>query len=146
MKKLNIYCKDKNCLPERQHPTDAGLDLKAAVWANVTPRVTTKIPTGVHVEIPEGYVGLIFPRSGLASRGITLANSVGVIDSDYRGELICAMTNTKPHNFKCEVQQYDRIAQLVIVPIALPELNICETLEELSNTERGDGGFGHTGE
>jgi dUTP pyrophosphatase len=124
MKKLRISCKDEQCMPTRAHPTDAGLDLRAAEEVILSPKITKKVPTGIHVEIPEGYVGLIFPRSGLASKeGVILSNIVGVIDSDYRGEIICALQLTKLHQIKKTIKQYDRIAQLVIVPIALPRLS-----------------------
>lgn len=99
------------------------------------------IPTGIAMEIPEGYVGLIFPRSGLATKnGIQLQNCVGVIDSDYRGEIKVALVNTGKSHFRVEPGM--RIAQMAIVPIAYAEM---EVTEELSDTERGTGGFGSTG-
>ena len=141
MSKLKIYCKDPKCKPQRQHPTDAGLDLRADSFRELHTNTVAKIKTGIHVEIPENHVGLIFPRSSLGLRGITLANTVGVIDSDYRGEIICAMVSRKLES----IHQYERIAQLVIVPISIPLVTFVEELEDLSNTKRGEGGFGHTG-
>lgn len=98
--------------------------------------------TGVHVAIPEGYVGLVFPRSSAAiKRGITLKNSVGVIDSDYRGEIKLALQTRHPHA-PVELERGERIAQLVIVPAHTPEL---EVVDELPETARAEGGFGSTG-
>lgn len=99
------------------------------------------VSTGIAVEIPEGYVGLIFPRSGLATKyGIQLQNCVGVIDSDYRGEVKVAMLNAGRSPFRVDPGM--RIAQMIIMPIQTVEL---EVSEELSDTERGTGGFGSTG-
>lgn len=145
---LKIYCKDRKCRPIRAHSTDAGLDLKADKTYQLSMGIVTKIHTGIHVEIPEGYVGLIFPRSGLATKfGISLANSVGVIDSDYRGEIICAIKYIPQKGFMstCSIKQYERIAQLVIVPCKTDNISYVNSLEDLSNTDRGEGGFGHTG-
>ena len=136
---LKIYCKDEECLPYKRHYTDAGLDIRSAENAVIFPGESRMIRTGIHVEIPEGYVGLIFPRSGLATKyGIGLANSVGVIDSDYRGEIKCVLTSKTLFT----VRAYERIAQLVI---AKHERAKWEIVEVLSETERGTGGFGSTG-
>ncbi len=101
------------------------------------------IPTGIAIEIPDGYAGLVCARSGLASRqGLAPANKVGVIDSDYRGELIVALHN---HSDTCSmIQPGDRIAQLLIVPILSPEFVFVQK-DEISGTDRGSGGFGSTG-
>ena len=100
------------------------------------------VPTGVAVAIPEGYAGLVLPRSGLAGRhGLTLANSPGLIDSGYRGELACALVNLDPHE-PVKIARGDRIAQLVIVPVAAVEP---VWADGLSPSERGVGGFGSTG-
>ena len=121
----------------------AGADLYAATDAPVEIGAgkTVMIKTGLSVEIPSGYVGLIFARSGLAcKRGVAPANKVGVIDSDYRGEIIVAL-----HNHTCETQTIDageRIAQMAFVPYMAATF---EETEELSDTERGVGGFGSTG-
>jgi len=143
MSNLRIYCKDKECTPKRAHLTDAGIDLRAAEDTVVS--VTgSKIPTGVHVEIPEGYVGLVMLRSGLSIEGFSLTNGVGVIDSDYRGEIICSVRYNTLYKAYKKIEQYQRIAQLVVVPCMLKE-EFVEDLNDLSNTERGEGGFGHTG-
>ncbi len=108
---------------------------------NIPSHSTVMIPTGLAIEIPEGYAGLVFARSGLAAkRGLAPANKVGVIDSDYRGEWFVAMHN-HTDEVKC-VEGGERIAQMVIVPFLKAEF---ELAEELSSTERGAGGFGSTG-
>ena len=100
------------------------------------------VPTGVAVAIPDGYAGLVLPRSGLASkRGLTLANAPGLIDAGYRGEVICAMVNLDLHE-AVEISPGDRIAQLVIV--AVPEVSPA-FVDELPGSSRGTGGFGSTG-
>ena len=100
------------------------------------------VPTGVAVAIPDGYAGLVLPRSGLAGRhGLTLANSPGLIDSGYRGELACAMVNLDPEE-PVKIARGDRIAQLVIVPVASVEP---VWADDLPASERGIGGFGSTG-
>lgn len=98
--------------------------------------------TGVILEIPEGHVGLLFIRSGLGKKGILLANGVGVIDSDFRGEVKLLLYNG--NSIPYEVQSGDRIAQLMILPI--PDIQLEQvSIQEISNTERGSGGFGSTG-
>ena len=121
----------------------AGADLYACLDECVTiePGGTAFIPTGLAMELPQGYVGLIYARSGLAcKRGLAPANKVGVIDSDYRGEFIVALHNhgEQPQT----ISHGERIAQLVVAPILLPEY--VETAS-LSDTQRGKGGFGSTG-
>ena len=130
-------------LPRRATPESAGLDLCACLEEPVTirPFELVRIPTGLAAALPAGTVGLVYPRSGLASKfGVTLANCVGVIDSDYRGELLVAMTNDSQTDYT--IQPGDRIAQLVVTPILLPEP---VEAEELDSTVRGEGGFGSTG-
>jgi dUTP pyrophosphatase len=129
-------------LPAAQHPGDAGLDLRAAADAVVGPGERAMIPTGIAVAIPDGYAGLVLPRSGLASKhGLTLANAPGLIDAGYRGEVICAVVNLDPAE-KVEIRVGERIAQLVIVSV--PEI-AAVWADELPGTARGDGGFGSTG-
>lgn len=106
-----------------------------------SPGETKMIRTGLAVEIPEGYAGLVYARSGIATkRGLAPANKVGVIDSDYRGEVMVSLHNHS--NEEQEIADGERIAQLVIAPFLAAEF--CET-EELSDTARGEGGFGSTG-
>lgn len=133
------------CQPSRAYDTDAGLDLKAAENVTVEPGEVRKVPCGIKIEIPIGYVGLIFPRSGLGTKKrITLANTVGVIDSGYRGEIICMMQNTSGYPYT--INQFERIAQLVVIPCLLGEPVQVEDIEDLAPSARGAGGFGHTGE
>mgnify|MGYP001818529380 CR=1 FL=1 len=143
MSKLKIYCKDENCMPKRAHPTDAGIDLRADKEYRI-PTTTELVKTGIHVEIPDGYVGLVALRSGLSKEGFYLANGVGIIDSNYRGEIMCAIRyNSLAYAYK-NIEQYQRIAQLIVVPCILEE-EFVNKLEDLSETDRGEGGFGHTG-
>jgi len=121
----------------------AGADLYAALEAPVTIPAggDAKIPTGLAMEIPAGYAGLIFARSGLAAKqGLAPANKVGVVDSDYRGEFLVMLHNHGSENRT--VHPGDRIAQLVIVPVLAP---VFEETDALSDTDRGSGGFGSTG-
>ena len=130
-------------VPTRSTPGAAGYDMCACLEVPVTiyPGETVMIPTGISMEIPLGVAGLIFPRSGMASkRGLAPANKVAVIDPDYRGEIFIALLNHgKVHQV---IQPGDRIAQMLFVPYFAPEL---EEVEVLSETKRGDGGFGSTG-
>jgi len=129
-------------LPEYARPGDAGLDLRAGVDAEIAPGERGMIPTGLAVAIPEGHAGLVLPRSGLASRqGLTLANAPGLIDAGYRGEIVCAVVNLdRKHPVK--IARGDRIAQLVVVPLAVVEP---EAVDELPESARGADGFGSTG-
>ena len=121
----------------------AGADLYACLERDVTiaPGETAFIPTGLAMELPRGYAGLIYARSGLAcKRGLAPANKVGVVDSDYRGEFIVALHN---HGIQPQtISTGERIAQLVVTPVLIPEYIEVETL---SDTQRGAGGFGSTG-
>lgn len=129
-------------LPTRAHAGDAGLDLYSCEAAHIGPGERWSVGTGIAVEVPEGHAGLVLPRSGLArDHGISLPNSPGLIDAGYRGEIRVLLLNTDPAEaFKVETG--DRIAQLVIVPIALAEP---VESEALGDSERGDGGFGSSG-
>ncbi len=130
-------------LPERARRGDAGVDLRSSVDVVIPPAGGREmVPTGLHMAIPEGYGGFVLPRSGLAARhGITCLNSPGLIDSGYRGEIRIVLLNTDPSE-AFSVRRGDRIAQLVI--LAVPELDWTE-VAELDETERGHGGFGHSG-
>jgi dUTP diphosphatase len=129
-------------LPTRAHRGDAGLDLYACEAAHIGPGERWGVGTGVAVEIPEGHAGLVLPRSGIArDHGIALVNAPGLIDAGYRGELRVLLLNTDPaETFR--VSEGDRIAQLVVTPIALPEP---VEAPELADSSRGDGGFGSSG-
>lgn len=129
-------------LPTGQHPGDAGLDLRSTIDIEVGPGERAMVPTGVAVAVPHGHAGLVLPRSGLASRvGLTLANSPGLIDAGYRGELTCAVVNLDPVE-PVRIGRGDRIAQLVIV--AIPEVK-ATWAEQLPPSHRGTDGFGSTG-
>jgi dUTP pyrophosphatase len=133
---------DDAVLPSRAHEGDAGLDLYACEAAHIGPGERWSVGTGVAVEIPDGHAGLVLPRSGLAKRhGIGLVNSPGLIDSGYRGEIRVLLLNTDPAEV-FRVAPGDRIAQLVITPIALTEPIESEAL---ADSARGDGGFGSSG-
>ena len=129
--------------PRPATPGAAGSDLRAAVEGElvIAPGERALVPTGFRIAIPEGYEGQVRPRSGLALRhGITVPNSPGTIDSDYRGELQVILQNTGEDAFV--VKRGDRVAQLVIAPV--PRVVIDE-VDDLDETTRGEGGFGHTG-
>lgn len=129
-------------LPARAHPGDAGLDLRSAVDLEVGPGERVLVPTGLAVAIPEGHAGLVLPRSGLASKhGLTMANAPGLIDAGYRGEIVCAVVNLDREH-AVRIARGDRIAQLVVVPVAVLEP---VWADELPPTSRGEGGFGSTG-
>jgi dUTP pyrophosphatase len=129
-------------LPRRARDGDAGLDLQANDTLKVGPGERAMVPTGLAVAIPAGHAGLVLPRSGLASRqGLTLANSPGLIDEGYRGEIIVAVVNLDPDQ-PVEIRKGDRIAQLVVVPFARVE---AAEVAELPQSSRGEAGFGSTG-
>ena len=146
MEKIEVNFKKLNDLattPSQGSAAAAGLDLYAAIPEDITiqPHTTQKIGTGISIELPDGTFGAIFARSGLATKdGLRPANCVGVIDSDYRGEIIVALHNDG--NEVKQVMQGERIAQLVVMPYV--PVTLVETTE-LSETERGEGGFGSTG-
>jgi dUTP pyrophosphatase len=132
-------------LPSPRYMTEksSGMDLFAAVNEEIflNPGQRRLIPTGIAVSVPEGYEAQVRPRSGLALRdGITLANTPGTIDADYRGEIGVILINHGEKPFL--VERGDRVAQMVIVPVARAEL---EWVEDLDETPRSGGGFGHTG-
>jgi dUTP pyrophosphatase len=128
--------------PTRAHADDAGYDLHANEAATLAPGRRASIGTGVALEIPDGWAGLVLPRSGLAARhGITLVNTPGLIDPGYRGEVRVLLLNTD-ESADFQVDPGDRIAQLVLVRFESPEL---ERAGELERTARGEGGFGSTG-
>ncbi len=143
---MNVRIKkldERAVIPTYGTEYSAGADLYALTEEKVTiePHKTVLIHTGVAVEIPVGYCGLIFARSGLASkRGLAPANKVGVIDADYRGEVMVALHNHT--DVAVSIERGERVAQLAIVPFLKAEFEI---VDDLSDTERGAGGFGSTG-
>lgn len=141
--KVRIVNRSRNALPLYQTPLSAGMDVRADLEQSVTlaPLGRAMIPTGLYVELPEGYEMQVRPRSGLAAKhGITVLNSPGTIDADYRGEIRIILVNLSSEAFT--IEPGERIAQLVV---ARHEQVEWESVEELGTTERGAGGFGSTG-
>ncbi|MCQ2369058.1 MAG: dUTP diphosphatase [Paludibacteraceae bacterium] len=140
---IKIINKSKNQLPAYATPLSAGLDLRANLEESVTlnPMERKLIPTGLFIELPQGYEAQIRPRSGLAlKKGITVLNTPGTIDADYRGEIGVILINLSNEPFL--IESGERICQMVIAKHETAEFI---EVEELSSTERGEGGFGHTG-
>lgn len=140
---VKIINRSENPLPTYATADAAGMDLRANLEAPITmqPLERTLVPTGLFMELPSGYEAQIRPRSGLAiKQGLTLLNTPGTIDADYRGEIKIIMINLS--NEPQTIQHGDRIAQMVVAPFLQAKL---EEVKELTDTERGTGGFGHTG-
>ncbi|MDR0830528.1 MAG: dUTP diphosphatase [Prevotellaceae bacterium] len=140
---IKIINKSKNALPQYATELSAGMDLRANLETPITlkPMERALISTGLFISLPKGYEAQIRPRSGLAiKKGITILNSPGTIDADYRGEICVILVNLSQENFV--VEDGERICQMVIAKHETAELIEVETLDE---TERGAGGFGHTG-
>lgn len=143
MIEVKIINKGHQPLPAYATPQSAGMDLRANIDAPVTLRPLERklIPTGLYMALPEGYEAQVRPRSGLALKhGLTVLNSPGTIDSDYRGEVMVLLVNLSGDDFT--VNDGERIAQMVI---ARHETARFETVSQLDDTERGAGGYGHTG-
>jgi dUTP pyrophosphatase len=136
-----ISCKtdDRQYLPRRQHATDAGADLVSSETVDIYPGEQRMIDCGVAVKIPAGYAGFVFNRSSQGKLGITIPHGVGVIDSDYRGNIKVILKNTGLNPYKI-VAAETRIAQLVIMPVLLVDF-----VDSWNDTTRGIGGFGSTG-
>lgn len=143
MVKIEVINKGRQPLPAYATPQSAGLDLRANITDSVTlqPLERRLIPTGLYIALPKGYEAQVRPRSGLALKhGITVLNSPGTIDSDYRGELMVLLINLSREAFT--INEGERIAQLVVARHEQAEL-VC--VEQLDETARGTGGYGHTG-
>ena len=157
--KLNVKLTDGAELPKHAKPGDAGIDLTSRETVVLNPGETKLVSTGVAIQLPAGYVGLVFPRSGLGAKGVNLSNCVGVIDSGYRGEIKVALHNNHPvvdwehpsYDSWHDVSLYrktmtivrgDRVCQLVVVPVETVE---CVAVDKLDDSERGQGGFGSSG-
>ncbi|MDY0253456.1 MAG: dUTP diphosphatase [Tenuifilaceae bacterium] len=141
--KVNIVNKSKHSLPGYTTNLSAGMDIRANIDKEITIRPFERIliPTGIFIELPKGYEAQIRPRSGLAlSKGLTVLNSPGTIDADYRGEIGVIIVNLS--NEIATIEDGERICQMVI---AKHETISWSESDELSSTERGAGGFGHTG-
>ena len=142
---MELRCKrlrEEAIVPTRAHEGDAGLDLYAAEAAHLGPGERWSVGTGIAVEIPAGHAGLVLPRSGLArEHGIALVNAPGLVDPGYRGEVRVLLLNTDPAEV-FRIAPGDRIAQLVVAPLVVAEP---VESEELSESARGEGGFGSSG-
>jgi dUTP pyrophosphatase len=129
-------------VPTYAHPGDAGADLFAAREVELAPGERALVPTGVAIALPEGYVGLVHPRSGLAARlGVTVLNAPGTVDSGYRGEILVNLVNHDRANV-AKISRGDRIAQLVVQRVERAEFIL---VDELTESSRGTGGHGSTG-
>jgi len=140
---INIQNSSKNPLPAYETKASAGMDLRADLSEDIVlkPLERTLIPTGLRIELPIGYEAQVRPRSGLSAKhGITVLNSPGTIDADYRGEIKVILINLSNEDFT--IKHGERIAQMVI---AKHETALFTEVSEVSQTERGEGGFGHTG-
>jgi dUTP pyrophosphatase len=134
-------------MPSRAHDGDAGVDLCTSIDVELAPGRRALVPTGIAVAIPHGMVGLVHPRSGLAARvGLSIVNSPGTIDAGYRGELKISLINLDPDE-PIILRRGDRIAQLLVQRVELPELVEVTSFDEagLGDTSRGDGGHGSSG-
>jgi len=146
--KVELKILNEDCYPDYATPGSAGIDLKAVSLGNgnegfiqIFPGCQELIGTGVSIHIKDpGYAGMIIPRSGLGKRGVVLGNLVGLIDSDYQGEIMVLLWNRG--NDIVEIEYMDRIAQLVIVPVVQAQFEI---VQEFEQSQRGAGGFGSTG-
>ncbi|HNF48519.1 MAG TPA: dUTP diphosphatase [Chitinophagales bacterium] len=141
--KIKIVNNSENPLPTYETSGSVGLDLRAHLQEPVMlkPLQRALIPTGLHIELPDGYEAQVRPRSGLAlKKGLTVLNSPGTIDSDYRGEIKIIMINLS--NETTIINTGERIAQMIIAKVEKAQL---KEVDELNETERGEGGFGHTG-
>jgi dUTP pyrophosphatase len=129
-------------LPSYAHPGDAGADLVAAADVEIPPGGRTLVPTGIAIALPEGYVGLVHPRSGLAARlGVTVLNAPGTVDAGYRGEILVNLVNHDPDS-TAKIARGDRIAQLVVQRVEHAQFL---AVDELPESVRGTGGHGSTG-
>ena len=139
--RFHLAPEDADLAPRRQHPDDAGYDLRARTSMTIGPGAFAAVPTGLRLELPEGWMAEVRPRSGLALRhGVTVLNAPGTIDAGYRGEVQAILINHGSAPF--EIQRGDRIAQLLFA--RLPETTL-RLADSLSATLRGEGGFGSTG-
>ena len=142
--KVKMRNESPNPMPEYKTLGSAGMDLRAYLsegYIILQPGQRVSIPTGLHIELPQGYEAQVRSRSGLSIKnGVIVLNAPGTVDSDYRGEICVILMNTGDEEFI--IHNGDRIAQLVIAPVVQVEIEPVDTLDE---TERGEGGFGHTG-
>lgn len=141
--RINVINKSHHALPQYETPLSAGLDLRANIDTPITlaPMARCLVPTGLYIALPTGYEAQVRPRSGLAiKKGITVLNSPGTIDADYRGEICVVLVNLSSEPFI--INDGERIAQMIV---ARHERVEWTPVEQLDDTQRGAGGFGHTG-
>ena len=139
---LKVICADEKLRPELGTAGSAGFDLRLASDVHINIGRSQKVGTGVKVEIPKGYVGIVAPRSSTGGKGLVLTNTIGWIDSDYQGEIFLSIKNVGTEAFLG--YKYDKLFQLVIVPILTPKLVFVKEFDTI--TDRGERGFGSTGE
>ena len=133
---------DRLPLPNYEHPGDAAMDLRARATVTLAPGERAVVPTGIAIALPPGYAGFVHPRSGLAAKqGLGMVNAPGVIDAGFRGEIGVILINHDRH-LSITLERGERIAQLVIAPVALADLI---EVTQLPGSHRGQGGFGSTG-
>ncbi len=137
---LKIICADEKLKPTLATIGSAGYDLKLALDVNIPRGGTVKVGTGVRMEIPAGFMGLVVPRSSTGKKGLELANTIGVIDSDYQGEILLNIRNVGNNTFLG--YKYDCLFQLIITPIRVEKMVFVQDFD--NKTDRGDGGFGST--
>lgn len=139
---MKISVDDIKCMPVRAHDTDGGLDLRSNNEdIEIYPGEQVTIDTGVRMAIPKGFVGIVIPRSGLGRKyRMGMANTIGAIDCPYRGNIFVPIVNNGIEPFS--IKKYERFCQIIIAPVWLGDL---EVVDSLDNTDRGEGGFGHTG-
>lgn len=141
--KVRVINKSANILPEYETILSAGMDLRASIEETIIlqPMQRVLVPTGLFIELPAGFEAQVRPRSGLALKhGITVLNSPGTIDADYRGEIKILLVNLSDKAF--EIKNAERIAQMIVAKHERVEWKLAE---DLTQTQRGEGGFGHTG-
>ena len=144
--KIKVFNNSQNELPQYATPQSAGLDLRADIKQDIIlfPGERILVPTGLHIQLPVGYEAQVRPRSGLAiKKGITCLNSPGTIDADYRGDVGVVLINHGSESFT--IKPGERIAQMVIAKHETAEWEPVESMDELEETKRGSGGYGHTG-
>jgi dUTP pyrophosphatase len=141
---VKIKVDDESLWPQRAHVTDAGADLRSVESRHLGPGEQYLFNTGVAIKIPEGFVGMVFNRSSQGKIGVQIANGTGIIDSDYRGNIHVLLRNTGTEYYTVKAKE-TRIAQLVIVPIVLPNFIEHMRSETWDDTARSTGGFGSTG-
>lgn len=144
--KIKVFNSSNNELPQYATPQSAGLDLRANIQQDIVlnPGQRILIPSGLHIQLPVGYEAQVRPRSGLAlKKGITCLNSPGTIDADYRGDIGVILINHGTEQFV--IKPGERIAQMVIAKHETAEWEPVNSIEQLEETERGSGGYGHTG-